>query len=141
MRFHTSLPVTNIEATEAFYRLIFEASPTKRKPDYLKFLTPGLNISFHRTEGAQPLTDVHLGFEVSSPAELNELHQRLAREGIISTPRETSVCCYANQDKFWVTDPSGYRWELYYLVEAAEQKIDPSSQCCAAARSDLDGSA
>ena len=24
-------------------------------------------------------------------------------------------CCYANQDKFWVSDPDGHQWEVYYF--------------------------
>ena len=31
--------------------------------------------------------------------------------------RQTSTCCYASQDKFWLVDPSGYRWEIYHRVE------------------------
>ena len=26
-------------------------------------------------------------------------------------------CCYANQDKFWVKDPNGVQWEVYYFHE------------------------
>jgi hypothetical protein len=24
-------------------------------------------------------------------------------------------CCYALQDKIWVTDPNGYRWEIFVV--------------------------
>ncbi|MEL6190188.1 MAG: hypothetical protein AAFU79_36660, partial [Myxococcota bacterium] len=43
MRFHTSLPVTDVDATETFYRGLFGSDAVKRKPDYVKFLTPELN--------------------------------------------------------------------------------------------------
>ena len=29
-------------------------------------------------------------------------------------------CCYATQDKFWVTDPDGYQWEVYFFHQDAE---------------------
>lgn len=137
MRFHTSLPVHDLDATETFYRTLFDLAPVKRKSDYLKFLTPGLNISFHTGSGRTPPTSLHLGFELESRSALDALARRLASAGLLSSPRETSVCCYAEQDKLRVSDPNGYDWELYYLVQDSEQRIDPASACCASARERL----
>ena len=134
MRFHTNLPVRDLEATERFYRAVLGTPPVKRKTDYLKFLAPGLNISFHLAPDAAAPTWLHLGFEVSDQTQLDELYRRLQSARFVSQDRETSVCCYALQDKFWVTDPTGYRWELYLLVEDREQRIDPQSDCCSEAR-------
>jgi catechol 2,3-dioxygenase-like lactoylglutathione lyase family enzyme len=134
MRFHTSLPVRSLDETIAFYRALFGAEPTKRKPDYAKFLPEAvaLNISFHELPGAVgALSGLHLGLEHTSRAELAGAFERLERAGLAPTRRETSTCCYASQDKFWVTDPSGYRWELYYLVEDRPERVDPAASCCA----------
>ncbi len=134
MRFHTSLPVRDIEATEAFYRVLFDSEPVKKKVDYLKFLPEagGLNITFHQTaRGSDELRKLHLGFEVSDQTTLDRLYERLERAGLVSARRETSICCYASQDKFWVTDPDGYAWELYVLLEDTEKKVDRETGCCA----------
>ncbi len=132
MRFHTSLPVTDIARTVDFYRLLLDSEPVKVKADYAKFL-PGdhLNISFHTNpDGVETLRSIHLGFQLSSRAELDVVYARLAAAGLPSGKRETSICCYASQDKFWVTDPDGYRWELYYLVADTDVKIAPATACC-----------
>ena len=51
-------------------------------------------------------------------------------------------CCHANQDKFWVTDPDGVEWEVYYLnydLEGDEEQtrgkgrltlVSAPSRCC-----------
>ena len=137
MRFHTSLAVRDVAASVAFYRVLFDADPVKRKPDYAKFLPPevDLNISFHESPDAPgPLAAVHLGIEMPDRAVLERAHARLRAAGLVTTERETSVCCYANQDKLWVTDPDGYRWELYALLEDTEQRIAPETRCCGPVR-------
>ena len=138
MRFHTNLPVSNIEQTTRFYSTLFGVPPVKRKSDYVKFLpaTGGLNVAFHENRAASArFQELHLGFELPDQSSLDEVYQRLMRAGLVSEERETSVCCYANQDKFWVTDPDGYQWEFYVLLEDTEQKIEPKvkqkSACCA----------
>ena len=145
MRFHTSLPVKNIEQTVAFYRTLFGSEPVKQRDDYAKFLPEGLalNLTIHRApEAVANLSALHLGLELLDRESLDGAHARLAAAGLIVQERETSVCCYANQDKFWVEDPDGYRWELYYLVNDADYRIDDASGCCAptAAKADAAGS-
>jgi len=41
-------------------------------------------------------------------------------------------CCYALQDKIWLTDPSGYRWEVYTVKSDTEQYLGDSAQCACA---------
>lgn len=133
MKFHTNLPVRDIDATTRFYSLLFDEPPVKKKSDYVKFLPKevALNISFHQAD-ALPERDLHLGFEMSDQASLDRLFARLEAAGLVQGKRDTSVCCYASQDKFWVVDPDGYEWEFYVLLEDTELKIDPKTSCCAA---------
>ena len=46
---------------------------------------------------------------------------------------ETS-CCYAVQDKVWVDDPAGNRWEVYTVLEDVEHdenhQGEPSAAAC-----------
>ena len=132
MRFHTNLPVVDIERTQRFYRTLFQVEPVKARADYVKFLAADerLNISFHlNPEAVPPLLPIHLGFELPDREALDEAFRRLDAEGLAET-RAVGTCCYANQDKFWVTDPSGYRWELYYLMDDVEEKGTASDGCC-----------
>lgn len=132
---HLSLPVTDIEKTSEFYQVLFQSPPVKSKGDYVKFLPTdlGLNISFTQTTDSAIATHHHhLGIELSSPTALQQAHERLSHAGLVSDNRETSICCYANQDKFHVTDPDGYEWELYYLISDTHEKHSPATQCCSA---------
>lgn len=142
MKFHTNLPVHDIEATTRFYSLLFDEAPAKKKADYVKFLpkSVSLNISFHQADDPK-MRDLHLGFEVSDGVELDRMYQRLKAEGLVGEERETSVCCYANQEKFWVVDPDGYKWELYVLLEDTEKKTDRATGCCASVGPSASGSA
>jgi len=135
MKFHTSLPVISISKSKKFYSTLFDSIPAKEEEGYLKYLPDeiDLNISFIRSK--QILKGLHLGFEVQSSDELDELHKRLEDAGLVETSeknREDSVCCFARQDKFWVVDPSGYEWEIYTVI--SDTKIFASegkSSCCA----------
>lgn len=131
---HMSLPVTDLVATERFYSTLFDTTAVKKKTDYLKFEPAqlALNISFVPAPAA--MTDRHLGIQFSTADELDAAYERLKAAGLVSVERETSICCYADQDKFWVRDPDGYEWELYYLLSDSEIKIQETS-CCGQAQS------
>lgn len=133
---HMSLAVENLEATSKFYETLFRSPPVKTKKDYVKFLPEdlALNISFSAAESARPIDTAayHLGIEFASQAALDREYDRLQGAGLISGKRETSICCYADQDKFRVHDPDGYEWELYYRLSDSEIRIEPTTNCCAA---------
>jgi len=134
LKVHMSLPVKDLAATEAFYGKLFNAEPVKKKVDYLKFepAQPALNISFVAVEQATPLeTSRHLGIQFPSQSALDKAFERLNAANLIQGKRESSICCYADQDKFWVKDPDGYEWELYYLLSDSEIKIQAETSCCA----------
>ena len=135
MRFHISLPVSDIARSTAFYRTLLCAEPVKARIDYAKFLPEALalNLSLHHSPAAvHSVVPVHVGLEFLDRASLGAAHQRLLEAGLAGE-RTTSVCCYANQDKFWTRDPDGYRWELYVLLEDTEQRMSPDTSCCEAA--------
>jgi catechol 2,3-dioxygenase-like lactoylglutathione lyase family enzyme len=135
-RMHVSLYVKNIEKTVEFYQNFFNQEATKVKAGYAKFTLdkPSLVISF--VENAKNITPLfwHLGFQIDTEEELTK---RLEAAKLLKfdTLEETgTACCYAKQDKFWVMDPDGYRWEVYLLHEDVEFN-DPQYQteaeaCC-----------
>jgi hypothetical protein len=43
---------------------------------------------------------------------------RLAEAGLAAIDERDTTCCYARQDKFWVTGaPNGGRWEIYTVLQ------------------------
>ena len=57
---------------------------------------------------------------------------RLSGEGLEPDVQESTTCCYALQDKAWVTDPDGAPWEVYtVLADApAETGLGCSTEAC-----------
>lgn len=131
MKMHLSLPVLNIEKTNIFYSKLFSENPIKIKNDYLKFDPKGiaLNLSFHLS-GQKISKFPHLGIELSDLEVFSKTFESLKNKEMIELEQDESTCCYAAQKKFWVKDPSGYRWEIYYIVKDTEQKMSPNSKCC-----------
>lgn len=131
---HMSLAVADLSATSEFYETLFRSRPVKTKGDYVKFLPEdlALNISFSAAKSTRSVDTgaYHLGIEFPSQAALDREYDRLRGAGLISGKRESSICCYADQDKFKVRDPDGYEWELYYLLSDSEIKMQPNTNCC-----------
>jgi catechol 2,3-dioxygenase-like lactoylglutathione lyase family enzyme len=121
-RMHVSLYVSNMEQTVAFYEAFFNVKPSKVKDDYAKFelAEPGLIISFVQNPERVKSNFGHLGFQVASPEDLLKRIDaaRLSKLNVLE--EMDTNCCYAQQDKFWVADPDGHQWEVYYFHTDAE---------------------
>ncbi len=120
-RMHVSLYVKDIERTVHFYSKFFGQEPSKVKDKYAKFELnrPSLIISF--IEGKASASNFgHLGFQVESKEELNDLLKLARGNKLVEKEEIGTACCYAIQDKFWVSDPDGYHWEVYYFHQDAE---------------------
>ncbi|MBC7449416.1 MAG: VOC family protein [Hymenobacteraceae bacterium] len=141
---HVSLYVRDLTATLQFYTSFFGQAPTKVRPGYAKYTLdePSLIISFVENPDRVQAHFGHLGFQVATPADLDARLQAAHAAGLVSREEIGTACCYAKQDKFWVTDPDGAQWEVYYFHEDAEFN-DPhyqaeydaagaSAQCCIA---------
>lgn len=133
-RMHVSYSVSNIEKTVEFYNKFFETAPVKTKQGYAKYLLeqPLLNISFVESKQVNP-HHVHFGIEVNDPELLkSKLGNALTQNLPIDEEKEVK-CCYAKQDKFWVTDPDGYKWEVFKFledVESNDEKYTTEGACC-----------
>jgi len=142
---HVALRVHDVRRSIDFYTAFLGLEPTKVRADYAKFTlaSPPLVLSLsaapgrarHSPEGTGALS--HLGFQVAGERELAEARERIARAGLgIALDERGVTCCYAVQNKFWVTDPDGNAWELYRFVEdaASSRGADPTADagsCCA----------
>ncbi|WP_191906306.1 ArsI/CadI family heavy metal resistance metalloenzyme [Hymenobacter baengnokdamensis] len=142
-RMHVSLYVADLAATVNFYTAFFGQPAAKIRRGYAKYVLdkPALIISFVENPARVASNFGHLGFQVETVA---EMAQRLAQAraiGLVAREEIGTACCYAKQDKFWVNDPDGVEWEVYYFHEDAEFN-DPryqheydeatNSQCCIA---------
>ena len=135
-RMHVGYYVSDITKTVDFYKRFFEAEPVKVKSDYAKFIltAPSLNISFVESEQAIQPSFIHFGIEVDNPEHLRQKLGNALRQNLTIDEEKEVKCCYAKQDKFWVEDPDGYKWEVYHFkenVEINDPKYSKEGSCCA----------
>ena len=124
---HVALSTGRFEKSVEFYRTFFNKEPVKLKPGYAKFELeqPGLNFTLNRTATSpKPGTLNHLGIQVDSTEEVAAAVQRLTEAGLQTLEENDTVCCYALQDKVWVQDPDGHRWEVFVVKDG---KVDAPS--------------
>jgi catechol 2,3-dioxygenase-like lactoylglutathione lyase family enzyme len=141
-RMHVSLYVADLAATVNFYTAFFGQPATKVRRGYAKYVldAPALIISFVENAARVASNFGHLGFQVETLAEMEQRLEAARRVGLVAREEMGTNCCYAKQDKFWVNDPDGTEWEIYYFHEDAEFN-DPryqaeydtaGGQCCIA---------
>lgn len=114
-RLHVHVAVPDLAQSIRFYSTLFGAEPVKVKPDYAKWMLddPRVNFAISQRGTRAPGVD-HVGVQVDSRAELDELADRLKAAGEQTFDQEATSCCYAKSDKAWVNDPAGVRWETFY---------------------------
>ena len=118
-RVQLALNVNDIDEAVTFYTALFGTGPAKRRPGYANFAVaePPLKLVLLENPG-QGGTLNHLGVEVDSADTVDAEQARLAQAGLAAVDERDTTCCYARQDKFWVTGaPGGERWEIYTVLE------------------------
>lgn len=130
MNMHVGLNVTNLEASIVFYSKVFGVEPVKVKSNYAKFLLkdPGLNFTLRPVDRVEGNMINHFGFQVFTSEELQTHKARLEKKGFFSRDENDTTCCYARQDKFWITDPDGHEWEFFLTKEDTE--VEHATACC-----------
>ena len=136
-RMHVSLYVSNLENTIKFYTEFFGIEPIKVKIGYAKYVlkSPSLIISFVENPERVMANFGHIGFQVETQDDLLTLHTIMQNKNMIAKEEMGVSCCYAVQDKFWVNDPDGVQWEIYYFHSDAEFndpnfEFDEATACC-----------
>ncbi|MDQ1584912.1 MAG: hypothetical protein QOJ90_462 [Actinomycetota bacterium] len=114
-RLQLALRVADLDAAVDFYSRLFSSEPAKRRPGYANFAIaePPLKLVLLEGVDGEPTRMDHLGVEVMSTEEVTAASARLAGEGMSTTDVADTTCCYAVQDKVWVTGPGGEPWEVY----------------------------
>jgi catechol 2,3-dioxygenase-like lactoylglutathione lyase family enzyme len=133
-RVQLALRVADLEGSIEFYSKLFGAEPAKRRPGYANFAIDEPPLKLVLIEG-QPAEDTrmdHLGVEVGSVEEVGKATDRLRKAGLPTLEENDTTCCYALQDKVWVTGPGKEPWEVYVVKADADTlaKATAGAQCC-----------
>ena len=140
---HLHMHASDLGKSRDFYERFFGSAPVKEKAGYLKFLPEwapvNLALSTGRSGGDGAVD--HVGVQVDSPAGVMEQLARVKARGLPVREEIGVDCCHANQDKFWVRDPDGVEWEVYYLnydledetptTRATAPPLAQDAPCCA----------
>jgi catechol 2,3-dioxygenase-like lactoylglutathione lyase family enzyme len=122
MRIHLALSTRDLAAATAFYRVLFDAEPTKVKPDYVKFEVESPPVNLTLNLGDEPVAlpaAMHFGVQVKATSAVAAALQRFTAHGLATRVEEKTTCCYAVQNKFWVVDPDQHPWEIFVVTDAA----------------------
>lgn len=135
-RLHVMLKVNDLEDSIRFYTALFGAEPTRRKPDYAKWMLEDPRVNFSLGQATDAPGVEHLGIQAETPEELAALRERIGRAGGTVDNEGETTCCYHNSDKTWVVDANGVAWEAFYTSGEAETYHAPASGgrsdgCCA----------
>ena len=120
-RVQLALNVDDLDAAIAFYSKLFNTAPAKVKDGYANFAIaePPLKlVLLENPEHGGTLN--HLGVEVQSSDTVHAEIARLADEGLFTDEEIGTTCCFATQDKVWVTGPGGEKWEVYTVLADAD---------------------
>jgi catechol 2,3-dioxygenase-like lactoylglutathione lyase family enzyme len=132
MKTHISLNVSDINQSIEFYTKMLGIKPVKTKPDYAKFdvADPPLNLTMNQTEFEKGGSLSHLGLQVRSTVDVETISKRWEQNGLLTLEEMNTDCCYALQDKVWVSDPDGNSWEVFTVLEDTGGEKNAASACC-----------
>jgi catechol 2,3-dioxygenase-like lactoylglutathione lyase family enzyme len=138
---HVSINVRNVAESVTFYRKMFGIEPAKLRTGYAKFdvQNPPLNLALNEVpfNGRGALS--HLGIQVSSTEDVLAIREKWIGAGLTTRDEMQTACCYAVQDKTWVSDPDGNEWEVFVVLEdnLPEEIAAGVIDCCAPAPAQL----
>ncbi len=120
-RAQLALNVDDLDEAITFYSKLFDTAPAKVKPGYANFAiaAPPLKLVLIENPGHGGTLN-HLGIEVESSDQVHAEIARLTNEGLFTEEEIGTTCCFATQDKVWVTGPAGEKWEVYTVLADSE---------------------
>lgn len=116
-RLQLALNVSDLDKAVEFYSKLFATEPAKRRPGYANFAIaePPLKLVLFENPAATHKLN-HLGIEVESSEQVTAIADRLKQSDLTLKAQPQTTCCYALQDKIWVSDPDGEDWEVYTVL-------------------------
>ncbi|CRZ18387.1 ArsI/CadI family heavy metal resistance metalloenzyme [Mycolicibacterium neworleansense] len=141
-RTQLALNVDDLDEAITFYSKLFNTAPAKVKPGYANFAiaAPPLKLVLIENPGHGGTLN-HLGVEVESSEQVHAEIARLTDEGLFTEEEIGTTCCFATQDKVWVTGPAGEKWEVYTVLADSEtfgthssalEEAESGGVCCSA---------
>lgn len=139
-RAQLAVNVDDLDEAITFYSKLFNTAPAKVKPGYANFAiaAPPLKLVLIENPGHGGTLN-HLGIEVESSDQVHAEIARLTDEGLFTEEEIGTTCCFATQDKVWVTGPAGEKWEVYTVLADSESfgtnspaldGTEPGGACC-----------
>ena len=143
LKAHLAINVRDVEASIEFYKRMLGIEPSKVRTGYAKFdvANPPLNLTLNQGafSGGDALS--HMGIQVASTDDVLALKKTWEDAGLVPREEMQTTCCYALQDKAWVSDPDGNEWEVFTVIadNLGEAKSNDAS-CCTPTFTAIDGS-
>lgn len=141
-KLHVHLSVRDLEESVRFYSSLFATEPTILKTDYAKWKLDDPQVNFAISHRGAELGLDHLGIQVESESELDEMNTRLGSAELPITSQIGGTCCYVESNKHWTVDPQGIAWESFHSLKdaptfngAEEQASDTDDASCCVAQS------
>ena len=120
-RVQLALNVDDLDTAIAFYTKLFGTEPAKVKPGYANFAVANTPLKLVLLENPGHGGSLnHLGVEVESSEVVHAEIARLTEQGMFTEEEIGTTCCFAAQDKVWVTGPGDERWEVYTVLADSE---------------------
>ncbi|HIF89411.1 MAG TPA: glyoxalase/bleomycin resistance/dioxygenase family protein [Candidatus Thioglobus sp.] len=136
-RMHIHVSVDDLDKNIGFYSALFGAEPTVQHDDYAKWRLDDPLVNFAISNRGRENGVNHLGLEVESDTELEEISARLNQCNIENIAEKGANCCYAESDKYWTLDPQGIPWENFHTLSDipmygadAQKSESERSGCC-----------
>jgi predicted enzyme related to lactoylglutathione lyase len=127
-RLHLHVAVDDLTQSIGFYSALFAAEPTVIRTDYAKWMLEDPRVNFAISTRARKSGLDHLGIQVESADELQEVYARLHKAGGEVIEQGQTTCCYARSEKAWIDDPSGISWETFFTTGESTQYGDGSGE-------------
>ena len=139
-RLHVHVAVEDLVQSIGFYSALFATEPAVTKPDYAKWMLDDPRVNFAiSTRGNIKGVD-HLGIQVETADELQEVYGRLQRAGQPVLEEGATTCCYAKSEKSWTSDPQGLSWETFLTsgdstvygndIDRSAAQLKTEKACC-----------
>jgi catechol 2,3-dioxygenase-like lactoylglutathione lyase family enzyme len=131
---HVSINVRNAPESIAFYTKMLGIEPAKVRTGYAKFdvQNPPLNLALNEVAYGERGALSHMVLQVASTEDVLAVRERWAAAGLLTRDEMQTDCCYATQDKAWVSDPDGNQWEVFVVLKdnLPEKSEAGVSACC-----------
>lgn len=133
LKAHLALNVRDVEQSINFYKKMLGIEPSKVRTGYAKFdvQNPPLNLTLNQVQFKERGALSHLGIQVSSTTDVLATRARWQDVGLLPRDEMQTSCCYAVQDKAWVSDPDGNEWEVFVVLQDNLPETSEAQSCCA----------